>query len=194
MFALNKIVLFMFKIRIVGILLAFTLGILSCENSGSNNASSDKTVAARFFDLKGFLKTEIATYLKPMAKIRKTVVVNGKSETQELSIADWEKELTLFFSSDINRPAWQDKYMVKENAEKNLQEYYAQADNLKTRYLIADMRTPENPKLQVLNAEKTGVTSFETQLSYEKKRGFQLKTFQKMLGTTDSVSISIDFL
>jgi hypothetical protein len=64
------------------------------------------------FDLKGFLDNEIATHLKDVKTVKKTVTVNGKTETKEVTIKDWKEELKPFFNSDINRPAWRDKYKV----------------------------------------------------------------------------------
>jgi hypothetical protein len=66
------------------------------------------------FDLKGFLDNEIATHLKDVKTVKKTVTVNGKTETKEVAIKDWKEELKPFFNSDINRPAWRDKYKVEE--------------------------------------------------------------------------------
>jgi hypothetical protein len=100
------------KLYIIFLLLIFS----NCKNEtpsrkdGMQAQNSKNTTP--LFDLKGFLDNEIATHLKDVKKVKKTVTVNGKTESKEVEIKDWKEELKPFFNSDINRPAWRDKYKV----------------------------------------------------------------------------------
>ena len=94
------------KLYIAFLLLVFS----NCKNEAPQYSKNSSPL----FDLKGFLDNEIATHLKDVKKVKKTVTVNGKTETKEVEIKDWKEELKPFFNSDINRPAWLDKYRFEE--------------------------------------------------------------------------------
>jgi len=64
-----------------------------------------------FFDLKDFFQKEI-TSLEKINSFKKTVSINGVSEEKELAKLNLDNELSIFIASDINRPAWSDKYKV----------------------------------------------------------------------------------
>ncbi|NJN34785.1 MAG: hypothetical protein HC817_11570 [Saprospiraceae bacterium] len=118
-----------------------------------------------FFDLKSFLEKEIQTGLAAGKSVKKTVTVNGLSETKNMVITDWATELRLFLNADINRPAWQDKYLRKESRLENQDsvfEYYALRDALKVRHLIVQRNAAQTDySIKILSAEKTAAT--ETQ-------------------------------
>ena len=66
---------------------------------------------AIFFDLKAFFQKE-KVRLKKLNAFKKTVSINGVSEEKALTTLDFDNELSIFIASDINRPAWSDKYKV----------------------------------------------------------------------------------
>ena len=94
------------KYFIFNILCLFFL--ISCKNDSPKTAAELKP----FFDVRGYFKAEIER-LKDVKKVKKTVEVNGKREEKIVEITNWNEELAPFISSDINRPAWLDKYRTK---------------------------------------------------------------------------------
>ncbi len=69
-----------------------------------------------YFDLKGYIKTTSAQLTLLNRSVFKTMVHNGITESKKVHIDNWDRELSLFSGSDINKPAWKDSYQVKTTA------------------------------------------------------------------------------
>ncbi|MNT73709.1 hypothetical protein D3C72_2124500 [compost metagenome] len=52
-------------------------------------------------------------------------MVNESSETKNIRVADWAKELSVFSEADINRSAWKGLFHIEKNKE---QEVYSSDD------------------------------------------------------------------
>ena len=63
-----------------------------------------------FFDLSDFMDLELASKKNQVKKLKKTITLDGVTETQELDNFDFKKETELFRSADINKIAWLDSY------------------------------------------------------------------------------------
>ena len=64
-----------------------------------------------FFDLKEYINQYAASAKAKDMTLTKEVDKNGeKRSTVQLDSLDWEKELGLIRESDINKPAWKEKY------------------------------------------------------------------------------------
>jgi hypothetical protein len=184
------------KLHIVFLLLLFS----NCKNETPQYSKN----LTPLFDLKGFLDNEIATHLKDVKKVKKTVTVNGKTETKEVVIKDWKEELKLFFNSDINRPAWRDKYFVtsqgnKENGDFKTDFTVVDNDlNLKTRYLgIAKSDILKYSEIKVWNYDQSVVSHSDTYLYYKRivgqKSQYHIITKQKLVSSLDSIKIEVEF-
>jgi hypothetical protein len=185
--------------------------ILSCNNNDKTNHSVTQTQETPsvpqtpaayseqtkpvFFDLKSFIKQEIER-LKNIKTVEKTVTVNGKSETKKVSISNWEDELAPFTNSDINRPAWKDKYRLKEGLiaqEGKFKRYEATDENLKTRVLGVKL-TDDDKILTVFieNNEESAVSSASQKLTYNVGKSYKIESKQKTLTSKeDNVVIEV---
>ena len=174
------------------ILLFFLVSCQTKENTQKN------AVIKPFYDIKGFFNGEIKRLTEGGMTIQKTVSVNGKKETQVIEKPNFEEEFKMFIASDINRPAWMDKYFVKETPVGNhgfKYEYWLKDKNLRTKKIIVDeMYGNVNKTIEILNSDKSVVTETEAQLFYDINRGFRISTLQKLMGSVDSVSIEVVFL
>src|SRR4051812_32437623 len=81
----------------------------SCKQDGGETGRDLK-----YFDLKGFFRSDSIRITKANPLITKTVVHNKTTETKKVHIGDWGTELGLFTSSDINKPAWRASYNIQE--------------------------------------------------------------------------------
>lgn len=182
----------MYKYLIINIIFFF-LG--SCQTKES---SQNKAAIKPFYDVKGFFNGEIKRLTEGSMTIQKTVSVNGKKETQVIEKPNFEEELKMFIASDINRPAWTDKYFVKETPVGNhgfKYEYWSKDKNLRTKKIVVDeMYGNVNKTIEILNSDKSVVTETQAQLSYDINSGFRISTLQKLMGSVDSVSIDVVFL
>ncbi len=99
----------------------------------SCNGKQEVKTRASFFDVKGFFEAESKRLTANHYKADKRVSQNELSEEKRAVSVNWEDELALFVSSDINKPAWRDSYRIKEDS---IQVSYMAIDtNLRTRYL-----------------------------------------------------------
>lgn len=177
------------------ILLSFSF--FSCQqNSASSQTAS--TQAIPFFNLKSFFDTEINTKLKNYKLVKKTVTINGRVETKNIEIMDWHEELSSFYNADINKPAWRDKYQLIERpfgANGTVRTFQTNEKHLKTKQLsvIQDDSTKDF-KINIITSDKTAVTQSDTQLLYDVNSGYTISTQQKLLGSTETVVIQVEFL
>jgi hypothetical protein len=185
------------KLYIIFLLLIFS----NCKNETPQYSKN----LTPLFDLKGFLDNEIATHLKDIKKVKKTVTVNGKTEIKEVEIKDWKEELKPFFNSDINRPAWRDKY--KTNSQKFDTIGYGQTftrieDNLKTKWMFIHF-LDQNKILSVKieNDQVSNIVNFVEEMQYFSKSNWQygkvfnIKTRQKMpLSEEQNIEIQVELL
>ena len=182
------------KLYIIFLLLIFS----NCKNEVSQYLKNTTPL----FDLKGFLDHEIATHLKDIKMVKKTVTVNGKTETKEVEIKDWKEELKPFFNSDINRPAWRDKYKFEKRMGDTIgffHLFYRVDENLRTKtmsvYFLDENRAAS---VHVWNEQKSAIADSDEDLQYFGKANqqiYQIKTKQKMpLSDEQVIEIKVEKL
>jgi hypothetical protein len=190
------------KLYIFFLLLIFS----NCKNESPQYSKNTTPL----FDLKGFLDNEIATHLKDIKKVKKTVTVNGKTETKEVEIKDWKEELKPFFNSDINRPAWRDKYKILN--EHNFHDYDTLVSkkqfnvidkNLKTQriniyYGFKTEKTKPMPQtwissVSIFNLDNSAISQSYQILSYD-ENGYTIISKQKLIGgQEEKIKIGVTF-
>ena len=171
----------------------FALSALIFFTACGGKTDASKTVdTTPFFDVKGFFNSEIKRLTEGSLKIQKTVTVKGNTETKIIDKADFAQELALFVSSDINKPAWRDKYRVEKTAGRSLESFFATDDDLKTKR-VDIYRFPPNgvTQIQILNSDKSSITESQQNLQYDIGKGYSIETFQKFFGS-DSSKTRID--
>jgi len=105
----------------------FIIFISSCTSQ------EEKISKNKFFDIKGFFEAEAKRLSKNKSLSNKIVTQNKQSEIKKGLSVDWDDELALFISSDLNKPAWIKSY---ERSEDDLRISYLAIDsNLRTRYV-----------------------------------------------------------
>lgn len=80
------------------------------SSCGSPSPETKTTTVMQQFDLPSFFQQEIARLDSLQPKIKKTVSEDRVSETKELVIAAWDKELASFLAVDLNKPAYRGTY------------------------------------------------------------------------------------
>lgn len=180
------------KFLILNILITF---LASCQ---TKDPAQSKDPKKTFFDVKGYFESEIKRLTEGGMTIEKTVTVNGKKETQVIEKPKFGEEFKMFIASDINRPAWSDKYFVKEIPRGNhgsQTEYWSKDKLLKTKKLIVyQMYGNVYTTIEILNSDKSVVTEADSYLFYDKNSGYKISTYQKLVGSVDSVNIEVKFL
>lgn len=93
------------KVTVAGIL-CLTAVTLSCTSA----SKQEHNTVDPEIDIPAFFKNEISFLNAENPNVTKTVKKDSLSETKQLVITDWDKELANFSSIDINKPAYRGTY------------------------------------------------------------------------------------
>jgi hypothetical protein len=150
-----------------------------------------------FFDLKAFFQSETSR-LDPFASIEKTVSINGKKETKQISNNDVSKNLSIFSDSDINRLAWKDKYTV-DSIKNNLGElqsllYTAIDKNMKTQVLNVSFQDQRVDSILIVTQVNGFATDNKKEMVYIPQKGYRILSTQKtLLGNPREVFVAVKY-
>ena len=151
-----------------------------------------------FFDLKGFLKSEIKVLEN--TTVKKTVYLNSKSETKELSNFDFNKALRVFMDSDINKPAWFDAYQadtVQVDSNTFKVSYTTTKEKLKIKTLQVSYNQSDNTIQTIVidRLVKTSIYDATQQLIYMPNKGFSISNQQDVvLSSPNDYRIEVSYL
>ncbi len=152
---------------------------------------------AIFFDLKTFFQKE-KVRLEKLNAFKKTVSINGVSEEKALATLDFDNELSIFIASDINRPAWSDKYKVDSlfTAQKELHQiiYTVQDESLKIKKLIIGFQNNRVSTIDIEKATDNAVAQSKQALSYKVGKGYSIQSEQALsLSDTKTILVQVDY-
>jgi hypothetical protein len=82
--------------------------------TGCDSPQERQSRVMSYYDLKGFIETQISALNQNKPEITKIMKVSGKEETRSSKDIDWKKELELFSQADINKPAYSKSYIVEK--------------------------------------------------------------------------------
>lgn len=125
----------------------------------------EKVPQRRYIDMKGFFTNEVSRLDKLNTKVNKTVSRNGVSESKVNISPDWNMELSLFSESDINKPAWSNSYIVRNDGGSTL--YTATDNKLRTRSIsIARNKNGRITRLSIVNSTTNYLYNSSEELLY----------------------------
>jgi hypothetical protein len=169
---------------------------LSCSRQ-ERQQDADKEFLP-FFDVKGFFQEEIDRLAAGGFQIRKTVTIDGQTDTKTLDSLDFSDELRIFLNSDINRVAWFDKYRVDSLYSGNSLErltYTALEEKLKTREITIGFQDGQVEEMGVLNRIKTAIATAEQTLAYRPATGYSISSKQTIAFSKDrSFTVDVIFI
>jgi hypothetical protein len=116
--------------------------LMGCDNP-EDKPAEDKT----YYDVKGFIETQIVYLAEQKPTVHKKMSVAGKNEDRTTKEVDWKKELELFVQADINKPAYRKSYSVTK------------PDSLTTLYTL---QPTENLPVQYLKVQVDKITGNPT--------------------------------
>jgi hypothetical protein len=93
--------------------------------------AEEKPTTLVYTDIKAFFESEATRLTKNKTLVNKTIHQNGSSESKNKISINWQDELNLFISSDINKPAWKDSYKIINDSSRT--SYYSIDSGLRTK-------------------------------------------------------------
>lgn len=176
-------------------LLGWMIFLSACQEVATPINQSDKP--AIFFDLKAFFQKE-KTRLEKINSFKKTVTINGVSEEKKLTTLNLDNELSIFIASDINRPAWSDKYKVDSlfatQKELNQITYTVLDKSLKTKKIIIDFQNNTAVNIEIERATDNAVAQSKQALSYSVGKGYSIQSKQALsLSDTKIILVQVEY-
>ena len=143
--------------------------------------------AIKYLDLKAYFKADSARLNNQHKLTYKTVTHNGITESKNVKIDNWARELSLFTESDINKPAWKDSYQVQQNDHTLI--YIAKDPSLKTREIIINKKDGRVQWIAIYNYTKNILYDTREKLSYIPDSIYRIEKTQhvKLLGVNKYV-------
>lgn len=139
--------------------LSLISGLQSCKPDIKESNANMK-----YFDIKGFFRSDSARLTKLNKPIFKSVKHNGVVESKKVTIKNWGTELSLFSESDINKPAWRNSYRI--TTDSNIIIYQALVPGLKTREILIKKTGGKVKYIMIINSTKNILYSTLEKLSY----------------------------
>lgn len=151
-----------------------------------------------FFDLKGYFDGEVQR-LHSSGKAKKIVMAGGEQEVKVIDSVDFKRELGVFSGSDINRPAWSDKYVVDSmfNEQKALVQLHFKAvdDMVKTRKIVVHFEKDIVSKVIIENNTSSSIATSSQLLTYQPNIGYTIESHQKVAMTDEQVfKVTVHYL
>ncbi len=171
-------------VTIISFLIIIIFTFSACSQSNGAEGKQD----FKYFKIKHFFESEMARLEKKAVKVDKKVTLNKASENKTATTIDWEKELSLFANSDINKAAWSDQYQVDTIKElgKVIVEYKAKNENLKTQSIqltYPNSTSAASPnKIAIVNQTHNAIYKHLERLTYETNKSYVIDTKQSVLG------------
>ena len=156
------------------------LAVTSCDPSASGHppGTGDR---APFFDLAEYVDAEVERLNGEPRLVTKTVTLNGRTETRELTDLDFAGDLRLFREANINRPAWADKYEVQTkelSAGHRVTTYVARDSSLTTQRLIVEEDRGVPVEVRITRKTGTVLSDGRGELTYVPRSGYTVRTVQ----------------
>uniref|UniRef100_UPI0035BBD88E hypothetical protein n=1 Tax=Mucilaginibacter sp. TaxID=1882438 RepID=UPI0035BBD88E len=127
---------------------------------------------------KEYFKQEASRLTKLNHDVKKSVQHNGSTESKQVHIPNWARELNLFTESDINKPAWSRSYTVDSTAT-NIT-YKAKFPELKTRYITVCKVNGKVSAIEIENDTHNILYSTTEKLTYLPDTFYQIEKTQKV--------------
>jgi hypothetical protein len=160
-----------------GLFFVFTIILItylpSCKPENVETGAQTK-----FFDLKGFFRTDTALLRKLDPLVTKSVTHNGVTETKKVKIDDWGAELSLFSQSDINKPAWRESYNIESNGTSII--YRAKSFDLRTQLIVINKNGDKIKWMMIYNSTKNVLYQTNEKLSYFPDSLYIIEKYQKV--------------
>jgi hypothetical protein len=145
--------------------------------SGCSNPEQAAVTQTNYFQLKPYFLNEAKRLQGLNPEIKKTVSVNGESETKRLKIASWEKEFSSFIDADINKRAWNGEF--QKQVTEGMETYTSSNEKVPVKSVTIRKEKDKITGIVVLVTNKNYLyTSNDTLYYYPGKRYGVTKTQQ----------------
>jgi hypothetical protein len=142
-----------------------TLFVLALLTACTSETETD--LAKSYFDLKGFIETQVTELNKRKPLVSKTMTMGTDKDSISTTAIDWAKELELFTQADLNKQAYQLSYEITQPNPFTFEYVLKSGEKLTVKSLkVVVDETSKQPKLiEALLKEENKLYDSEKQLS-----------------------------
>jgi hypothetical protein len=185
------------RVILKGVIIILTLSISALTCTQSDRVAYN-VKSKHFFDLKGYFNAESQRLQKNGRKVTKTVVADGKTESQTVDEFDFHRELDFFVGADINRPAWSDKYAVDTSLNRQYQItqliYKCIDKSLKVQNIVVDFEVDVVKNIRIESNTSNSIATSSQTLVYQPAIGYSIESRQKAaLGDEQLFKVKVFF-
>lgn len=146
-------------------ILPFCLVIGLLSSCGESEQTTQDLQTEVYFDIKGFFEEEAVRLSRNSNPVHKEITRNREeTESKNITIKDWKKELSLFIESDINKPAWTSSYQVREEGDSTI--YTTSDPNLRTKKIVINMEDEKVAAITISNEVTNQLYTSQEKLYY----------------------------
>lgn len=146
-----------------------------------------------YFDNATWFGNEIKKIKQANPGVMKTTAINGKNDRKLLHIKNWDDELRLFSSINLNKSAFSGKYLVdsayvyidkKEIPEQRFLRltYRAKSITMPIQYYQVDQRDDKVLRIKARKKEKSAFFESGLELQFVPDSGYSLRGIQSIRG------------
>jgi len=162
------------------------LALTSCQNPAETTTEPNV-----YYDVEGFVQSQIQLLSQQQPTIEKTMVVGQDEEKRTTKAVDWKKEFELFLQADINKPAFRQSYATQRPDSLTYAYTIRTGEDLPVQFLkvILDKNSGKPALIEAKISSKNKLYESEKNLSMrsEAKAGvwrvasYQIKGFQELV-------------
>ncbi|MDZ4682638.1 MAG: hypothetical protein SH848_05805 [Saprospiraceae bacterium] len=183
-----------FYAPIVLIATALFFSATACQSPPKETQGNTQASTPVFFDLKGYMSQQSEALKISKPRVKKQISINGKKEEQLSDQINFEEELAVFANSDINKPAWSDKY-TKDSSFSGGQlqniRYLAKEENLKTQMMQVSFSSGNVSKIEVKNRTSAAIVTAEQTMTYTPGKGYSI-IYKEMPALSEAKNFSVE--
>jgi len=155
---------------------------ISCQNS-----IEPSTLRVVYFDMKQFIQDEIVALNKETRSLKKIIYTKDSTDTLIILKPDWQKELHIFTTSNINKPTLYETYSV--DTSNNIIQYKSLKSKNKVEYLTltystAQLKTIE--KITINNRQENFINRSTEVLTYLPQKNYTIEIQQNVISNKNN--------
>jgi hypothetical protein len=161
----------------------------SCDAGEQDNRAGSNV----YYDLKGFVTTQITLLEQETPLVQKMVVSNGSKESLSTKEINWKRELELFLQADINKGPYGKSYTIVQQDSLHYEYNLMEGEKLPVQYLKITLDkpggTPTAIAAQLVSKNKLYESNKDIQLTCTTQSGrtvistYSIKGYQRLVLT-----------
>lgn len=151
--------------------------ITSCIACNQHSDVQTKSTS-EYFDIQSYFKAEGNRLKKLNPTVNKTVSIQNNTQTKQLKISNWQKELSSFTDANINKSAWKGDFKIYKS--NTLETYSSAKDKITVKFVALQKIDKKIKSIKIIVANKNILYQSSDTLIYFPDSLIDIKKQQKI--------------